>query len=85
MLRALDRLAQRFSEAYKSFVDPDRAYRFHDEGRDIGELIAFAKVRQQFDTYDPYQFDNGHFKLGYYYATEQAKKVMSLDEDNSVD
>lgn len=85
MLEKLDKLFYRFEEAYRSFVDPSQTNRAWEEGKEVGKLIAFAQVKQQLDTYDPYQFENNHFKMGYYYAYDQLKKVMPNDEDNAVD
>ena len=85
MLEKLDKLFYRFEEAYRSFVDPSQTHRAYNDGKEVGKLIGYSQVRRQLDTYDPYQFENQHFKLGYYYAYEKAKEVMKDDEDNSVD
>lgn len=85
MFRAIDNLLLRFDEAWTAFKNPFHSHEQFKTGTQIGKAIAFAQVRQQFETYDPYQFDNQHFKMGYYYAAGQAKKVMQNDEDNSVD
>ena len=85
MYRALDHLWLRFEEAWKAFRDPFHSYDQFKLGQEIGKEIGFAMVRQQFDTHDPYNFDNQHFKMGFHYAADQAKKVMNLDDDNSVD
>ena len=86
MLEKLDRLFFRFEEAFSSFVDPDRTNQSFNEGKYWGKQVAFAQVRQGLDRHDPYEFENNHFKMGYYYAYEQAKKVMPNDnEDTSLD
>jgi hypothetical protein len=85
MLRALDHLWLRFTEARAAFRDPFYSHEHVKLGIKLGKEIAFAQVRQQLDTFDPYQFENQHFKMGYYYAQEQVKKVMPSDEDNVVD
>ena len=85
MFRAIDNLLLRFEEAWTAFRNPFHSHEQWRAGVQAGKEIGFAQVRQQFDTYDPYQFDNQHFKMGYYYAADQAKKVMNLDEGNSVD
>jgi hypothetical protein len=85
MFRAIDNLILRFEEAWTAFRDPFHSFNQFQEGKEAGKEIAFAQVRQQFYSYDPHQFDNQHFKMGYYYAADQAKKVMNLDDDNPVD
>ena len=79
MYRALDRIYFRFVESFRSFKDPNRNLESYREGRDIGIVIGNAKVRRALDQADPNDFENNHFKLGYYYATETAKKVMQDD------
>lgn len=85
MFRAIDNLLLRFEEAWAGFRDPFRSHEKFQRGVEVGKEIGFAQVRQQFDTFDPHQFQNQHFKMGYYYAKDQAKQVMNLDEDNSLD
>lgn len=85
MYRALDKLLLRLSEAYTAFKDPFHSQKQFLLGKDIGKEIAFAQVRQQFATYDPHQFENQHFKMGFHYAKDQAKKVMNLDDSDLVD
>lgn len=84
MLRELDYLWLRFTEAWTAFKEPFHSHEQFKLGKEIGKEIAFAQVRQQFDSYDPYNIDNKHFQMGYYYAVSQAKKVMQDDEDYSV-
>lgn len=85
MFRALDTIYFRFVEAFRSFKDPDRNLNSYIEGRDFGIVIGNAKVMRALNQADPNDFENNHFKLGYYYATETAKKVMQDDDHNSVD
>lgn len=85
MFRFIDNLLLRFEEAYIAFRNPFHSHEQWLAGLQAGKEIGFAQVRQQFDTYDPYQFENQHFKMGYYYAAEQAKKVMSNDDRYLVD
>jgi hypothetical protein len=85
MLKTFDTIYQRISNAWLVFRNPHELHYTYVDGIEMGKAIAFAQVRQQFDTYDPYQFDNAHFKMGYYYAAEQAKKVMPNDENRVVD
>lgn len=85
MYRALDKIYFRFVESFRSFKDPDRTLDSYIEGRDFGEVIGNAKVRRALDQANPDDFQNQHFKLGYYYAFETAKKVMQDDDHNSVD
>lgn len=85
MLRKLDYLWLRFTEAWTAFRDPFHSHEQFKLGVEAGKEIAFAQVRQQLGTFDPYQFENQHFKMGYHYAAEQVKAVMPLDEDRAVD
>ena len=85
MRRELDYLWCRFREAWRAFRNPWHAFSQWEEGIQAGKKIAFAQVRQQFDTFDPYNIDNQHFQMGYYYAKEQAKKVMQNDENRVMD
>jgi hypothetical protein len=86
MFRTLDRIYFRFVEAFRSFKDPNRSLQSYIEGRDFGEVIGNAKVRRALDQANPDDFQNQHFKLGYYYASETAKKVMQDDNGrDSVD
>ena len=63
----------------------DAILKAYTEGIVEGIEIANARITQRLDTVDPYNFQNQHFKLGFYYATDTVKKVMQNDEDNSVD
>lgn len=85
MFRAIDNLLLRFEEAWTAFRNPFHSHEQWRAGVQAGKEIGFAQVRQQFDTYDPHQFDNQHFKMGYYYAADQAKKVMSDASRDIVD
>lgn len=84
MLNLLDRTYYRFVEAARSFANPNRTNESYDRGLSNGVEVGFARVRQVLDTTDPYQFENQHFRLGYYYASESVKKVITDDEDNVV-
>lgn len=84
MYRFIDKLLLRFDEALLAFRNPMHSYEQFQRGKEAGKAIAFAQVVQQFNTHDVYQFSNQHFKLGYYYATEQAKQVMNLDENHTM-
>jgi hypothetical protein len=85
MFEVLDKIVFRFEQTFYTFRNPHRNNDSFNEGKSWGEQIAFAKIRQQLKNHDPNQFDNQHFKLGYYYAAETAKKVMQDDDHNSVD
>jgi hypothetical protein len=84
-MRLLDNIYFRFKRAFQMFKYPDLYYSNYQDGVDSGKSVAYAHVRGILDKYDPYQFQNNHFKLGYYYAVEQIKQVIDNDEDNSVD
>jgi hypothetical protein len=85
MLRALDTMYFRLKDAWRVVKGEDAILKAYSEGIVEGMEIANARVISELDSRDPYQFENQHFKLGYYYAKEQVKKVMNLDEDNAVD
>ena len=82
--RLLDRTMLRFEEAARSFTNPYRNIDSYSEGVDNGIEIGFSKVRRVLDSTDPYNFENQHFRLGFYYASESVKKVITNDEDNLV-
>jgi hypothetical protein len=84
MYRALDNLLLRFEEAWTAFRDPFHSHDQFKAGVQAGKEIGFAQVRQQFDTFDPYNIENQHFKMGFYYAKEQAKKVMTDDNGHNL-
>lgn len=85
MTKLIDGIYYRFKRAFEMLRYPDLYYSNYEDGVDSGKAIAYAKVRQQLDSHDPYQFENNHFKMGYYYAYEQLKQVMPNDnEDTSV-
>lgn len=84
MLRNLDRIALALESAWACIKNPELINEEFIAGIELGKEIGFAEVRHQFDTYDPHQIDNAHFQMGYYYAVEQAKKVMPNDENRSV-
>lgn len=81
MLRIIDEIYDRFRQAWASFKDPARSSREFASGIRLGKKIAFAQVGQQLRRHDPKDFQNQHFKVGYYYATEQAQAVMVNDEN----
>lgn len=83
LARELDYLWLRFQEAWTAFRDPFHSHEQFKLGTELGKAIGFAMVRQQFDTFDPHQFENQHFKMGYYYAADQAKKVMQDDNGHN--
>ena len=85
MLRTLDVIYFRLKDAWQVVKGEDAILKAYTDGIVEGMEIANARVTRGLDNADPHQFENNHFKLGYYYATETAKKVMHLDEDNSVD
>lgn len=85
MTKLLDDIYYRFKRAFEMFKYPDLYYSNYQDGVDNGKAIAYAKVEGILHQYDPHQFENNHFKLGYYYAFEQVKQVIKDDEDNSVD
>jgi hypothetical protein len=84
MLRLLDNIYRRFDQAWTVFKNPDFAHNEYLAGIDIGKVIARAEVNRTLASFSPDDFSNQHFKLGYYYAAETAKKVMQNDEDHSV-
>ena len=85
MFRALDTAYFRLKDAWGVLKGEEAILKAYTEGITEGIEIANARIQREFDVANPHQFQNQHFKLGYYYATEQAKKVMQGDEDNSVD
>ena len=85
MLRALDTIYFRLKDAWTVLKGEEAILKAYTEGITEGIEIANGRIQRQFAITNPHQFQNEHFKLGYYYATEQAKKVMQGDEDNSVD
>jgi hypothetical protein len=85
MTKLLDDIYYRFKRAFEMFKYPDLYYSNYQEGVDNGKAIAYAIVKQKLDIHDPYQFENNHFKLGYYYAYEQVQQVMENDgQDNGL-
>ena len=85
MFRALDTIYFRVKDAWSVLMGRDAILKAYTEGIVEGIEIANARITQRLDTVDPYNFQNQHFKLGFYYATDTVKKVMQNDEDNSVD
>ena len=85
MLRTLDNIYRRFSLALSAFKNPDLAHNEYVDGLKWGKVIAFAEVNRTLILHDPEQFQNQHFKMGYYYAADQVRAVMPSDEDRSLD
>ena len=85
MFRALDTIYFRVKDAWQVLMGRDAILKAYTEGIVEGIEIANARITQRLDSMDPYNFQNQHFKLGYYYATDTVKQVMQGDEDNSVD
>ena len=85
MLRALDIAYFRLKDAWRVLKGEEAILKAYTEGITEGIEIANGRLKRALAISDPHQFENNHFKLGYYYASEQAKKVMQGDEDNSVD
>ena len=85
MLKALDTAYFRVKDAWQVLLGKDAILKAYSDGVIDGIDIANARIKAELDTSDPHQFTNQHFKLGYYYAAETAKKVMNHDENNSVD
>ena len=79
MFRALDTIYFRLKDAWQVLLGRDAILKAYTDGIVEGIEIANARVTQVLASADPYNFQNQHFKLGYYYATEQAKKVMQDD------
>jgi hypothetical protein len=84
MLRLLDNIYRRFDMAWTVFKNPDFAHNEYLAGIDIGKMIARAQANYTLASFSPDDFSNQHFKLGYYYAAEQLKKVTN-GQDNPVD
>ena len=85
MFRALDTIYFRLKDAWQVLLGRDAILKAYTDGIVEGIEIANARVTQVLASADPYNFQNQHFKLGYYYATDTVKQVMQGDEDNSVD
>ena len=85
MFRALDTAYFRLKDAWSVLKGEEAILKAYTEGITEGIEIANARIQREFDVANPYQFQNNHFKLGYYYATEQAKKVMNIGEDSDLD
>ena len=85
MFRALDVIYFRVKDAWQVLMGRDAILKAYTEGIVEGIEIANARITQRLDSMNPYNFQNQHFKLGYYYATDTVKKVMQGDEDNGVD
>lgn len=85
MLKALDTIYFRLKDAWDVLLGREAILKAYTDGIVEGIEIANARLERALAMSDPYQFENQHFKLGYYYASETAKKVMQGDEDNSVD
>ena len=84
MLRTLDNIYRRFSIAWTAFKNPDVLHNEYVEGMKWGKVIANAEVNRTLDRHSPDHFSNQHFKLGYYYASEQVKAVTH-GQDNAMD
>ena len=84
MLKALDNIYFRFKEAITAFKEPYYSIRNYGEGLDTGVAIGKSTIIQHLQKHDPYQFENQHFKMGYYYALEQARSCKKDDEDYPV-
>ena len=63
----------------KGYIDDIR-----NEAMSWGKWVTERKVLKKLNQNDPNQFENQHFKLGYYYASENVKVVLRNDEDNVV-
>ena len=85
MFRALDTIYFRVKDAWSVLMGREAILKAYTDGIVEGIEIANARLERALSVSDPHQFENQHFKLGYYYASETAKKVMQGDEDNSVD
>ena len=79
MLRALDTIYFRIKDAWHVLMGKEAILSAYTDGIVEGIEIANARIQREFDVANPHQFQSNHFKLGYYYATEQAKKVMQDD------
>ena len=85
MLRALDIAYFRLKDAWRVLKGEEAILKAYTEGITEGIEIANGRLNRALAVSDPHQFQNQHFKLGYYYATEQAKKVMSDGQDSDLD
>ena len=85
MFRALDTAYFRLKDAWSVLKGEEAILKAYTEGITEGIEIANARLTRALDISDPHRFENQHFKLGYYYATEQAKKVMNIGEDSDLD
>ena len=85
MLRFLDNIYSRFDQAWTVFKNPDIGHNAYLAGIEVGKMIARVEVNNTLASFSPDDFSNQHFKLGYYYAAETAKKVMENDADHTLD
>jgi hypothetical protein len=81
MLRKLDEFYFRARDAWRVLTRPGYIDGFLDDAIITGRFWAYRMIQNQLDEHDPNQFENQHFKLGYYYASEQVKAVIENDED----
>jgi hypothetical protein len=85
MLRTLDKAYFRLKDAWTVLRGEDAILKAYTDGVTEGVEIANARILQRLSSTDPHQFESQHFKLGYYYASETVKKVMSLDESDRIE
>lgn len=84
-MNRIDALYFRARDAWRVLTQPGFIDGYLDDALITGRRVAYRNIRAKLDEHDPHQFENQHFKLGYYYAYEQAKAVMQSDEDYSLD
>lgn len=76
MLRKLDEIYFRFRNAWVVFKNPNYLEMLIEDAELVGAAKANGRVWLGLAKHDPYQFENQHFKMGYYYAQEQVRKVI---------
>jgi hypothetical protein len=84
LLWKLDRAYFRVRDAWRVLTKNGYIDEIRNDGFTWGRWTTERKVLQKLNEHDPNQFENQHFKLGYYYASESVKVVLKHDEDNAM-
>lgn len=75
LLKKIDELYFRARDAWRVLTGRESLNEVRLEGLETGKWLGAHKIMHALDERDPYEFQNNHFKLGYYYAYETVKKV----------
>jgi hypothetical protein len=76
LLRKIDKAYFRFRDSWRVLTGKESLDADYERGWKNSYEVTTSRIEAVLRSFDPADFQNNHFKLGYYYAAEQVKKEL---------